>query len=143
MTTFQDFINVDFLNWLQNNKLKHEVANINVDKGALHIIYTDKFSLKIYDRLGHGFGISANVADKYDESIYDNDIFNLSWAFKYFNIPQTASFSGRTENQYRDNLPRFLSDLKNILVPLNNLTELEWDNMKSWINNEVKKQFAQ
>ena len=97
--------------------------------------------LKNYDRLGHGFEVTINVADKYDESIYDNDSFSLHWAFEYFKIKQTASFDSRTENQYKQNLPNLISDIKNILSRLNQMTFSEWDCMKEWIDKEAKKQF--
>ena len=142
MKTFQDFIDSDMIDWLQNNNLKYKIANIKLDKGSLNIFFNDNFSIKIYDRLGHGFGVNINVADKYDESIYDNDSFNMTWAFKYFNINETSSFDNRTENQYLKNLPNLINDIKNIIPVLNQLTSLEWDNMKKWIGIEARKQFS-
>lgn len=115
MKTVQDHIISHLLNWLHDNNFKYTRANIRTDKGALENLYNDKFCLKIYDRLGHGFGVTINVADKYDESIYKNDSFSLHWAFEYFKIKQTASFNIRTENQYDQKLPNLISDIKNII----------------------------
>jgi hypothetical protein len=142
MKTVQDYINSDLLNWLHDNNFKYRQAKIKTDKGSLDNLYNEKFCLKIYDRLGHGFGVTINVADKYDESIYDNDSFSLYWAFEYFKIKQTASFNSRTENQYEQNLPNLIQDIKNIAPRLNQMTLTEWDNMKEWINKEAKKQFT-
>ena len=142
MKTFKDNINSDFLNWLHANNFKYKQADIKTDKGALDILFNDKFCLKIYDRLGHGFGMTINVANKYDESIYDNDNFSLYWAFEYFKIKQTASFTSRSENQYQQNLPHLISDIKNIIPRLNQLTSLEWNKMIEWIDKEAKKQFT-
>src|SRR5436190_11803489 len=114
MKTVQDHINSDLLNWLHDNNLSYAMPEIEVDRGALNILYNDKLCLKIYDRLGHGFGATISVAEKYDESIYDNDKFSLPWAFKYFKIIPTASFDNRTENQYQQNLPKLMTDIKNI-----------------------------
>src|SRR5687767_12134715 len=105
MNTFQDYINSDFLNWLHDNNFKHRQVKITTDKGTLYNLYNDRFCLKIYDRLGHGFGVTINIADKYDESIYDNDSFSLHWVFQYLKIIQTAVFNNQTENQYEQNLP--------------------------------------
>jgi hypothetical protein len=140
--TVQDHINSDLLNWLQDNNFNYKQAKIKTDKGCLENIYNDKFCLKIYDRLGHGFGVTINVADIYDESIYDNDSFSLHWAFEYFKIKQTASFDSRTENQYEQNLPNLISDIKNIIPRLNQMTFSEWDRMKEWIEKEARKQFS-
>jgi hypothetical protein len=142
MMTIQNHIISDMLAWLQDNNFKHRLTNIKTDNGALNILYNDKFCLKIYDRLGHGFDVTINVADKYDETLYDNDSFSLHWSFKYFNIKQKASFSDRTENQYTENLPKLMADLKNIIPRLNKLNPLEWKNMEDWISKEAKKQFT-
>jgi len=142
MTTVQNHINSDMPSWLQDNHFKYRLADIKTDKGALNILYSDKFCLKIYDRLGHGFGVTINVADKYDESIYDNDNFSLNWAFEYFKIKQTASFNGRTEIQYLKNLPNLINDIKNIIPRLNQMTSLQWNNMKEWISKETRKQVS-
>ncbi len=142
MKTVQDYINSDLLNWLQDNNFNYKQAKIKTDKGCLENIYNDKFCLKIYDRLGHEFGVIINIADKYDESIYDNDSFSLHWAFEYFKIKQTASFDSRTENQYEQNLPNLIMDIKNIIPRLNQITISEWSNMKEWIDKESRKQLA-
>jgi hypothetical protein len=142
MTTVQNHINSDLLSWLQENNFKYRLADIKTDKGALNILFNDKFCLKIYDRLGHGFSVTINVADKYDESIYDNDNFSLDWAFEYFKLNQTASFSSRTETQYLNNLPHLINDIKNIIPRLNQMTSFEWNNMKEWINKEARKKFT-
>ena len=141
MKTVQDYINSDFLRWLHDNNFKHRQANIKTDEGALNNFYNEKFCLKIYDRLGHGFGVTINVAEKYNESIYDNDSFSLHWAFEYFKIIQTASFNSRTENQYEQNLPNLISDIKNIMPRLNQMTNSEWDKMKEWIIEKARDQF--
>ncbi|MBP5983291.1 MAG: hypothetical protein KA734_06190 [Fluviicola sp.] len=143
MKTVQDFIESDLLNWLHDNNFKYRQAKIKTDKGCLENIYNDKFCLKIYDRLGHGFGVTINVADKYDESIYDNDSFSLHWAFKYFKLEETASFSGRSENQYQQDLPKLMTDVKNIISRLDKLTSLEWESMFEWISREARKYSTQ
>jgi hypothetical protein len=142
MTTVQNYINSDLLSWLQDNNFKYRLADIKTDKGALNILFNDKFCLKIYDRLGHGFGVTINVAEKYDESIYDNDTFSLYWAFEYFKIKQTALFSSRSETQYLKNLPNLINDIKNIVPRLNQMTSSEWKDMKEWMSNEARKQFS-
>ncbi len=142
MKTVRDYINSNLLNWLHENNFKYGHPKIKTDKGNLENLYNDKFCLKIYDRLGHGFGVTINVADGYDETIYDNDSFSLHWAFEYFNIKQTASFSSRTEIQYEQNLPNLISDIKNIIPRLNQMTSSEWNSMKEWISKEAKKQFT-
>jgi hypothetical protein len=139
MTTVQSYIDSDLLSWLQDNNFNYRFVDIKTDKGALEILFNDKFCLKIYDRLGHGFGVTVNIAEKYDESIYDNDTFSLHWAFKYFKIKQTASFSDRTETQYLKSLPNLINDIKNIIPKLNQMTSLEWNNMKEWISKEAMK----
>jgi hypothetical protein len=141
MKTVKDYINSDFLNWLNDNNIKHRQAKIKADKGALNILYNDKFCLKIYDRLGHGFGVTLNVAEKYDENIYDHDSFSLYWAFEYLKIQQTASFDSRSENQYQQNLPNLMIDIKNIIPRLNQMSLLEWNTMKEWIDKEAKKKY--
>jgi hypothetical protein len=141
MKTVQDYINSDLLHWLHDNNFKHRRVKINTDEGSLNNLYNDKFCLKIYDRLGHGFGVTINVADKYDESIYDNDSFSLYWAFEYFKIKQTASFSSRTKNQYEQNLPNLISDIKNIIPQLNLMTLSEGRIMKEWIGKEARNKF--
>jgi hypothetical protein len=141
MKTFQDYIDSDMIDWLQNNNLRYKIASTKLDRGSLNTFFNDNFCIKIYDRIGHGFGVTINIADKYDESLYENDSFNLAWAFKYFKINESASFSSRSENQYLKNLPNLISDLKNIIPRLNQLTSTEWIKMKEWINKEAYKQF--
>jgi hypothetical protein len=138
MKTFQDYINSDLLSWLHDNNLEYKPTKAKMDKGTLNNIYNDKFCLKIYDRLGHGFGVTINIADKYDESIYENDSFSLHWAYEYFKIEQTASFNNRTEKQYEQNLPNLITDIKNIIPCLNQMTISEWKKMKEWINKQAK-----
>jgi hypothetical protein len=58
MKTVQDYINSDLLSWLHDNNFKYRQAKVKTDKGALDNVYNDKFCLKIYDRLGHGFGVT-------------------------------------------------------------------------------------
>jgi tRNA (Thr-GGU) A37 N-methylase len=141
MKNVQDYINSDLLIWLHDNNFKYKQAKIKMNNGALENLYNDKFCLKIYDRLGHGFGVTINVADKYDESIYENDSFSLYWVFEYFKIKQTASFNGRKESLYEQNLPKLISDIKNIIPRLNQMTSSEWNYMKEWISKEARKQF--
>ena len=139
MKTVQEHINSDFLFWLQENNFEYKQAKVMTDKGTLNILYCDKYCIKIYDRLGHGFGVTINIADKYDETIYENDSFSLYWAFEYFQIKQTASFSSRTINQYEQNLFNLISDIKNIIPRLNQMTQSEWNKMTNWINIEARK----
>ena len=114
-------------------------ANITTDKGTLENLYNDKFCLKIYDRMGHGYGVTMNVTLEYDESIYDNDMFSAYWAFKYFKLEETASFSSRTENLYQQDLPKLITDIKNIITRLNKMTSSEWKSMLMWIDQEARK----
>ena len=141
MKTFHDYIDSDLLIWLHENNFKFKQAEIKTGKGTLNILFNNKVCLKIYDRLGHGFGININVADNYDESIYENDSFSLQWTFEYFNIKQTASFNTRTQNQYEQNLPKLIADIKNIIPIINQMSVSQWDSMKKWIEIETRKQF--
>lgn len=141
MKTFQDYVDADMIGWLQNNNLDFKFVNINLDKGSLILFFNDHFCIKIYDRLGHGFGVNINIANKYDESIYENDDFNLSWGYKYFKIEESASFGSRSESQYVRNLQNLIDDIKTIIPRLNQLTSKEWIEMKEWINKESRKQF--
>jgi len=141
MKTVKEYFDPNMITWLRENGLNYKIANIKSDKGDLNILYGDKFCLKIYDRLGHGFGATVNVTDKYDESIYHNDKFALTWAFKYFEIKETASFSDREENHYYQTLPNFIADIKRIIPLLNQMTPSGWSEMKEWINKEAKKLF--
>ncbi|NMC58096.1 MAG: hypothetical protein GYA51_01675 [Candidatus Methanofastidiosa archaeon] len=141
MKTFQDYVDADMIGWLQNNNLDFKFVNINLDKGSLILFFNDRFCIKIYDRLGHGFGVNINIANKYDESIYENDDFNLSWGYKYFKIEESASFGSRSESQYVRNLQNLIDDIKTIIPRLNQLTSKEWIEMKEWINKESRKQF--
>ena len=79
--------------------------------------------------MGHRFGVTINVSDKYDESIYDNDNFSLHWTFEYFKVQQTASFASGTEIQYQENLPKLMTDIKNIIPRLNQMNSTEWSTM--------------
>jgi hypothetical protein len=141
MKTFQDYVDTNMIKWLQDNNLDVKFANANLDKGSLGLFFNDNYCIKIYDRIGHGFGVTINIADKYDESIYANDDFNLSWGFKYFKIEESASFSSRSQNQYEKNLQNLMDDIKTIIPRLNQLTSKEWIAMKEWINKESRKQF--
>lgn len=142
MMTLQNYINADMLNWFQANNIKYTLADVKQDKGALNVLYNDKYCIKMYDRFGHGFGVAINAADKYDESIYDNDSFSLHWVFRYLNLKETALFDKRTESQYLQNLPNLITDIKNIIPRLNQMTSLEWYDMIEWIDRESKKQFS-
>ena len=142
MKTLQDYLNANMIEWLDHNNLKYKVADITLDKGILIILFNDNFCLKIYDRFGHGFGVNINVAEKYNESIYDNDSFSLTWAYKYLDTVETASFDNRTEKQYLKNLPNLINDLTNIIPKLNRMNSLEWTKMKEWITKEANKLFT-
>lgn len=124
------------IDWLQDNNLKYKPADINLEKGALFIFFNENYCVKIYDQTGHGFGVTVNIADNYDESIYENDSFNISWVFKHFKIKDKASFKYRTEKQYRKNLPCLINDLKKIIPQLNLMTSQEWNEMKEWIRKQ-------
>jgi len=141
MINIQDYITSDLMKWFLENNLEFVLHNIKADKGILNVLCNEKFCLKIYDRLGHGFSVTINVSEKYDESIYENDNFSLQWAFEYLKIKQTASFSSQTVNQYEQNLPNLITDIKSIIPRLNQMTLSEWDVMKEWIDKEAKKQF--
>ncbi len=142
MRIIQDYIVSDLMNWFRENNLEFVLHNIEAEKGILNILWNEKFCLKIYDRIGHGFGVTINVSEKYDESIYENDNFSLHWAFEYFKIKQTSMFNSRTENQYLENLPNLIGDIKAIIPKLNQLNSTEWNNMTEWINKEAEKHFS-
>ena len=142
MKTLEDYINLDLMNWFVANNLKYKIANIKIDKGLLIIISNEEYCIKVYDRLGHGFGVTVNIVDKYDESIYDNDSFALTWAFEYFKIKQTASFNSGSESQYLNNLPNLIDDLKNIVLRLSKMTINEWISMKEWITISAYKRIT-
>jgi hypothetical protein len=142
MNTLRDYFTNEMINWLEANNLKYKEVNIKLDKGSLIILFNDNFCFKIYDRLGHGFGVNINVAEEHDEGIYDNDSFNLTWAYEYLNIRETASFNSRKKNQYLQNLPSLVNDLKNIIPLLNRMDSLEWNKMKEWISKEASTRFT-
>ena len=142
MKTLRDYIKDDIINWFEDNNLKYKEVNIKLDKGSLSTVFNNSFCLKIYDCFGHGFGVNINVAEEYNESIYDNDSFNLTWAYKYLSIRETASFYSRSENEYLLNLPNLINDLKNIIPRLNQMDSLEWNKMKEWMKKETLKRFT-
>jgi hypothetical protein len=142
MITLKDYFDTPTLNWFRDYGLQYKVANLRLDKGELNILYSDKFCLKLYDRMGHGFSVTVNVADKYDESIYDKDKFSLTWAFEYLKIKETSSFSNRKEDTYQFGLPNLISDIKNIVPRLNEMTSSEWNTMIEWINKEARKRYT-
>lgn len=142
MNTLEDYINLDLLSWFVANNLNYKIANIKVDKGLLIIIFNDDYCIKIYDRLGHGFGVTVNIADEYNESIYDNDNFALTWVFEYLKIKETASFNSRSESQYLKNLPYLINDLKNIIPRLTKMTQLEWTKMVDWITKSAYERYT-
>jgi hypothetical protein len=139
--TLRNHFTDDVINWLKSNGLKFREVDINLE-GNLMVLYNDTYCLKLYDRLGHGFGVNINVTDGYDESIYENDAFTLYWAFKYLEINETASFGSRTEKQYLENLPNLINDIKIIIPKLNKMDPLEWKRMKEWITKEALKNFG-
>jgi hypothetical protein len=142
MKTLKDYFDSEMLTWLRDNDLEYKLPNLKLDKGELNVLYNDKFCLKLYDRMGHGFGATINVADKYDESIYDNDRFSLYWAFRYFKITETANFVNRDRNRYEQELPNLIEDLKAIIPRLNKMSSVQWTNMMDWIKVEARKQFT-
>jgi hypothetical protein len=142
MRNIQDYITSELMDWFQENNMEFELSSIKVDKGILNILCSEKFCLKIYDRIGHGFGVTINVTEKYDESIYENDKFALYWVFEYLKVKETSSFKSRTEKQYLENLPNMIVDIKNVIPKLNKMDSTEWKNMTDWINIEVKKQYT-
>jgi len=138
MKIIQDYITSDLMGWFHENNMEFVLHNIKTDNGILNILCNEKFCLKIYDRLGHGFSVAINLTEKYDESIYENDNFSLHWAFEYFKIKQFASFNLRTQNQYLENLPNLIADIKNIIPNLIQMNSTEWNDMIEWINIEAK-----
>lgn len=143
MKTLEDYINLDLMDWFVANNLTCKVKSIKIDKGLLIIICSEEFCIKVYDRLGHGFGVNVNVADNCDESIYVNDSFALTWAFEYLNIKETASFNSRSENQYLNSLPNLINDLKSIVPRLTKMTQVEWITMKEWITKSAYERLTQ
>ena len=142
MNSFKEIIDSDFLTWLEDYDLKYTQAPIKTDNGALDILYNDKFCLKIYDRLGHGFGVSTNVSEHYGESMYEKGEISIHWVFKYFQIEQTANFLGRSKIGYQYNLPKLVDDIKLIVPFLNKMTPSDWKNLREWIKNEARIQFV-
>ena len=134
MTTFQNYIDNKMLDWLKNNNLDFKKANVKIDKGDIFLFYNANYCMKIYDRLGHGFSVTVNLADKLDESVYDNDFCSMVWVYKYFQFKETASFSARTKNHYEKNLPLLINDLKSIIPILNKLTTKDWSDLREWIS---------
>ena len=80
MNTFQDCLTPETTSWLKDNNLNYKVIDFAQSPGKLILLFNDKLYLKVYDRLGHGFGVTIKVAEKYDEGLYENDSFSLSWA---------------------------------------------------------------
>jgi hypothetical protein len=62
--------------------------------------------------------------------------------FEYFQLLQTASFSSRRENQYEQNLPNLIADIKKIIPRLNELNSSEWVNMTEWIGKKAREEFT-
>lgn len=142
MKTLKDYFDKNTLTWFRDKGIDYKLADIKVDKGELNILYNDKFCIKLYDNMGHGFGVTANLVDSYDESLYDNDNFNLTWAFEYFKIKETATFNSRQTDEYEQNLQSVISDIKNIIPRLIAMTSLEWTTMVDWIDKEAKRRLG-
>jgi hypothetical protein len=102
MNTFQDCLTPETTSWLKDNNLNYKVIDFAQSPGKLILLFNDKLYLKVYDRLGHGFGVTINVAEKYDEGLYENDSFSLSWHINILIlVKQLPLISGRKVSTYR------------------------------------------
>ena len=134
MTHLSNYITDDFVSFLTDYNLEYNHISENL------IIFSNKqYSLKIYDCLGHGFGVTINVCKNYCETIYEDDGFNLTWAFKYFNLKEEAVFDARTKKQYLKNLPILINDLKNIIPKLNSM---DWNDLMKWVKVKSYKAYG-
>lgn len=144
MASFNEKIDSTFLELLKDYNFKYAQSKTKPENGALDILYDDKLSIKVYDKCGHGSGITINLAENYDESMYKNDLCNINWAFRYFQIEQAPIFFGRGETVYQKNLPIVTDNIKLILPHLSRLTLSEWGDLKDWIENaseEIRKKY--
>lgn len=142
MKGVQGYFNQELITWFKANNLMYEPATYKLDKGTLSLLFNANYCLKIYDCVGHGFGVTINLAENRDESVYENDKFSLTWAYKFFKIEEAASFSSRSKNQYLKNLPNLIDDIKAIVPLLNRMNSKEWDGMTQWIDKEANRLYG-
>lgn len=107
-----------------------------IDNGHF-AIYNSLYCLKIYDTLGHGFGVTLNLAKEYNTELYDKDEYSRDWVFKYLGLPQLASFSSRKQKQYLDNIPLLIEDVKVLVLRMKNIDDSFWKKSNTWIENQM------
>jgi hypothetical protein len=135
MKVFEDYITAEFLDWLKVNSLIFRKISDN-----LFLIYKSEYCIKIYDRIGHGYGVNINISMNYDESIYEGDTCSAYWVYKYFGLTENANFENRSLIEYQNNLPQLLLDLKCLICKMEESKNALWDSIIKWINEEsVKK----
>lgn len=134
MKTFQDFITNEFLDWLDSKSLI--LKKISND---LYLIYNLNYCIKIYDTIGHGYGVNVNLSKNYNETIYDGDTCSAYWVYKYLGLKEKSNFSSRSLSEYEKNLPLLILDLKNLITGMDNLKDIFWDRALDWIINESHK----
>ena len=112
MGQFRELLPRDFKDFLEQHKFKIET----VHAGQLHVIYNPTFTLKIYDCMGHGYGVNVNLCSSFDTSIYEGDEIAINWVFKYYKLQETSNFRTRTEGAHLKNLKPIYSDLQLVLT---------------------------
>lgn len=136
MKTFQDYITTEIKDWLDSKSLLYKKINDN-----LHLIYKSDYCIKIYDRIGHGYGVNVNLSQNYDETIYDGDTCSAYWIYRYLGLKEKSNFSSRSLNGYEYNLPLLIVDLKILIDEIEKIKDGFWDNAIKWIDEESRKEF--
>jgi len=136
MITFQDYITTEFMDWLDSMSIYYKKINDN-----LYLIYKSDYCIKIYDRIGHGYGVTINLSQNYNETIYDGDTCSAYWVFSYLGLTAKSKFNSRTIIEYEKNMPLLIVDLKNLIVAIENVKVEFWDNAIKWIDIQSKKEF--
>lgn len=132
---FQDYITTEFIDWLDSKSLFYKKVSDN-----MHLIYNSDYCIKIYDRIGHGFGINVNLSQDFNETIYDGDTCSAFWVYRYLGLREQSNFSRRSITDYEFNLPLLIIDLKNLIGAIEEKDRF-WDDATKWINEESLKEF--
>lgn len=138
MGKFIEQLPTDFQDYLEQEKFTIET----IHGGDLHMIYNPIFNLKVYDCIGHGFGVNVNICSNFDTSIYEGDETSISWVFKYYELQEQTNFSTRTEEGYLENLPLLYSDLQLIITQLLKIGVSFWNEPIKRIQQLAKEHFG-
>ncbi|MEP0368792.1 MAG: hypothetical protein ABJN36_11610 [Cyclobacteriaceae bacterium] len=137
MAQFIELLSRDFQNFLEQHDFKIETAH----EGQLHVIYNPDFNVKVYDCMGHGFGVNTNLCSSFDTSIYEGDEMAMYWVFKYFDLQEQSNFSARTKEAYLKNLQLLYSDLQLVIIRLLDFGSDFWNEPAMRINLLAKEHF--